>query len=80
MKTFKEFINQDSLKDSSLLDEEPLEEGFVSGAVISAKLNTLKKQVLQEDDPKKQNDILAEMLHIGIGTIALVTNNRRKRF
>ena len=86
MKTFKEFMsNADPYEQREItdLDDQSLEallnEGFVSGAIVAAKLNSMKNRVLSEDDPKKQNDELARMLHFGLGTIALVTNNRRGR-
>jgi len=86
MKTFEEFISKpessqhkdiSNLYDHSL--EELLNEGFVSGAIVAAKLNAMMKRVLSEDDPKKQNDELARMLHFGLGMIAVVTNDKRSR-
>ena len=87
MKSFKEFISDAEVLetvDTSVLDnqslDEHLDEGFVAGGIIAAKLNTMKNRVLSEQDPKRQNDILAKMLHFGFGSIALVTNHKgRKR-
>lgn len=86
MKTFKEFMSENESRkntDHLLLDDQSLEkllnENFVSGAIVATKLNSMKNRVLNEEDPKKQNDILAQMLHFGIGTVAVVTNNKRSR-
>ena len=86
MKTYKEFVSNadpNEHKEITDLDDQSLEtllnEGFIAGAIVAAKLNAMMKRVLSEDDPKKQNDELARMLHFGLGTIALVTNNKRSR-
>lgn len=77
MKSLEEFMSQanDTITDGCQSDS--ICERFVSGAIVSGKLNTLKNRVLSEKDPKKQNDILAKMIHYGLGTIATVTNSKR---
>lgn len=77
MKSLEEFMSQ---ADDTIIDRcqsDSLSERYVAGAIVSGKLNTLKNRVLSEKDPKKQNDILAEMIHYGLGTIAAVTNSKR---
>ncbi len=80
MKTFNEFMaeaNSLDLLNGSILENEQLEEGFVAASVISTKLSSWKIQVARETDPQKQLEIIAKMVHIGLGAIALVTNGRK---
>ena len=79
MRTFQEYIADEDLLDSSLFDDLPLEERFVSAAIVATKLASLKKQIANEEDIRKQNMLLSRMMLIGFGTIALVVNELKKK-
>lgn len=52
------------------------EASFVRASVISSRLSYLKNRVIQEKDPQKQLALIAQMIHFGIGTIALVLDKK----
>ena len=78
MKTLKEFLNQETEKTYNNLDPS-LNERYASAAVISARLSSWKNQVAREEDTQKQLAIIARMIHFGIGTIALVIKDSKRR-
>lgn len=79
MRTFQEYIANEDPLDSSLFDDLPLEERFVSAALVATKLASLNKKIASEEDIRKQNMLLSRMMLIGFGTIALVVNELRKK-
>lgn len=79
MKSFRDYVSEKDGNEQEANKNEPIQEGFIAGSAVSVKLNSMRKRVHQEQDPKKQNDLIADMLHFGIGTIALVTNSRKRR-
>lgn len=86
MKTVREFMHETTVtpeiqfsEPDEVTLENVIEEGLVGGGIISTKLSAMKNRVLSEDDPKKQNDLLAQMIHFGFGMLALQLKKQGRR-